>query len=329
MDFKENFKNIFFQINKNNFESHALALFHYQAVHNPVYKSYLTYLRKDIEKISKIEEIPFLPIEFFKSHAIKTDNFEPVVIFESSKTTGQVASKHFVKDIHFYQKVSQNIFEYFYGSLKGFHILALLPSYLERNNSSLVHMVDFFIKESHSPYSNFFLHNFDDLAMTLEKTQQDATRKTLLIGVTFALLDFVEKYKIPLKNAIIMETGGMKGKREELIREQVHTILKESFQVPQIHAEYGMTELLSQAYAQEEGIFATPPWMQVYIRDIQDPLHINNELTTGGLNIVDLANIDTCAFIETQDIGTKTEQNFQVLGRVDTAELRGCNLMVM
>jgi hypothetical protein len=320
------------------FDSLALRIFRYQAAHNPVYQDYLRYLRRDPTQVSRLEDIPFLPIEFFKQHRVVTANPDTEIIFESSGTTGQTLSRHFVSDPRLYQQVSGTIFSQCYGSPADYHILALLPSYLERKNSSLVYMVQHFIRLSDSPFSGFFLHNTEELAHILKRISEVgrvSQRKVLLIGVTFALLDLAESgydwsFLQNIPELLVMETGGMKGRREELLREEVHQILTGAFAVEKIHSEYGMTELLSQAYSAGDGIFRHPPTMRILLRDVNDPFSLDSQRRSGGINIVDLANIDSCSFIETKDIGsfTGTEGQFRVLGRFDNSDIRGCNLMV-
>lgn len=321
-----------FNITKETFEAYALRLFNYQAKHNLVYKQYIDYLNVTPSTISSLDKIPFLPIDFFKTHIVKTDVWEPVAVFESSGTTAQVRSKHYVEDIDYYHRITESIFNQFYGRLEEYHVMALLPSYLERGNSSLVAMADHFIKKSNSPHSGFYLNDLEDLIKQIERVKLKG-RSIILIGVSFALLDLAEQFDIDLKNSIVMETGGMKGRREELTREALHAVLCEQFNIKQVHSEYGMTELLSQAYAKEKGHFETPPWMRILIRDVNDPFDIRNTENSkraGGINIIDLANIQSCAFIETQDIGRKiTDNNFEVLGRFDNADIRGCNLLVL
>jgi phenylacetate-coenzyme A ligase PaaK-like adenylate-forming protein len=330
LSFIQQFKASLFNTHPQNFESKALALFRFQAQHNPVYKAYLQHLRINIHQINAIHQIPFLPIEFFKTQQVITGNQAIETIFESSGTTGQIASKHLVADTEFYKTVSRHIFESRYGLLQTYHILALLPSYLERNNSSLVYMINHFIMQSGSTEAGFFLHNHKELIHTLQRLQNKG-EKIILLGVTFALLDLAETVEdMDLSGVIIMETGGMKGRREELLREELHDKLTQAFHVEAIHAEYGMTELLSQAYSTGRGIFETPPWMRILIRDINDPFLIDNKLKSGGVNIIDLANVDSCAFIETKDIGTVADDNtFKILGRFDNSDIRGCNLMVV
>jgi len=330
-DFTNKFKENLFKINSlNYFKEQAILLFHYQAENNIVYKNYIKYLNINIDKIINLEDIPFLPIEFFKYHKvisnIKEEDIE--LVFESSGTTGEITSKHLVKDLNFYKKVSENIFYNFYGKLDEYIFLALLPSYLERENSSLVYMVDHFIKESKSTHSGFYLNDLEKLKEKLISLKNQH-KKIVLIGVTFALLDFAEQFSIDLEDIIIIETGGMKGRRKEMIREEVHQILQEKLNVKNIHSEYGMTELLSQAYSKGDGLFVTPNSMKVLIRDINDPFSYNNKNKSGGLNIIDLANVDSCSFIETKDIGYIEDSNqFKILGRLDNSDIRGCNLLI-
>lgn len=329
--------------NKDSFQSLALEIFRHQAVHNPIYAQYIHHLGIQPRQINLLEQIPFLPIELFKQHRIVTKNqgscvdslSQAEVIFESSGTTGQQRSRHYVADPTFYLDISESIFEHFYGPLADYHILALLPSYLERNNSSLVYMVNHFITRTRSNYSGFFLNDINSLVIRLKELSQNVQKKILLIGVTFALLDLAESnhdlsFLQDTPNLIVMETGGMKGRREELLREEVHEILTKAFRVPTIHSEYGMTELLSQAYSKGEGIFQFPSTLRILLRDVNDPFYISNALKSGGINVIDLANVDSCSFIETKDLGSFTsEGQFRILGRFDNSDIRGCNLMVL
>lgn len=310
------------------FNDVALKLFHYQHSNNKIYKNWCDALQLKSDEIGSVKEIPFLPISFFKSHKIVCEEFEAATIFESSGTTQTINSKHFVKDIDIYKKSFLKAFELFYGDIKNYCILGLLPSYLERKNSSLVMMVDELIQLSGHPLSGFYLHNFHNLHQTLQQLE-NAHQKTILIGVTFALLDFASQYPTQLKNTVVMETGGMKGRREELTRQQVHEILEKNFGLKNIHSEYGMTELLSQAYAKEQGKFFCPPWMKVFIRDETDPRYVT-ETGKGILNIIDLANIHSCAFIATDDTGQVfADKSFEVMGRLDKSDLRGCSLLTI
>lgn len=321
--------NKIFSINtEQEFNEVSLEIFRFQYANNPIYQSFCNHLNLTINEIDSISQIPFLPIEFFKSHPIKTTNFKEQATFLSSGTTGQNQSKHFVKDISIYEKSYSQAFKHFYGNIEEYCVLALLPSYMEREGSSLIYMIDDLIKKSKHPKSGFFLKNeaflIENLQFLTKKKQ-----KTILFGVSFALLDLAEKYKIDLSEVIIMETGGMKGRREELTREELHTIYKKSFNVNHIHSEYGMTELLSQAYSEGEGVFYTPSWMKTIIRDINDPFSFLNQNKTGGINVIDLANINSCSFIATQDLGKQFEDNgFEVLGRFDNSDIRGCNLLI-
>jgi hypothetical protein len=312
-----------------NFEEIALQLFDFQYTHNLVYKQFVDYLKINAVEVQTVQQIPFLPIEFFKTHRILTENAETQKIFESSGTTGQITSKHLVADLALYEESFDKGFEQFYGNIEDWTILALLPSYLERDTSSLVYMVDDLIKKSKNPNSGFFLNNLDELAIKIKSQISNPKSQILLIGVTFALLDFAEQFSMDLSDVIIMETGGMKGRREELTREEVHTILTKAFNVKTIHSEYGMTELLSQGYSKGSGIFEVPKWMKILKRDIYDPMNVSATQGRGGLNVIDLANIYSCAFIATQDlVNIKSESEFEVLGRLDNSDIRGCNLMV-
>ncbi len=321
--------NKIFTINtEHEFNEVSLEIFRYQYANNLIYQSFCNYLNIDVNKIDNINKIPFLPIEFFKSHPIKTTNFKEQTTFLSSGTTGQNQSKHLVKDISLYEKSYSQAFKQFYGEIEDYCVLALLPSYMEREGSSLIYMMDDLIKKSNHPKSGFFLKNEEFLLENLHLLTKKK-QKTILFGVSFALLDLAEKYKIDLSDVIIMETGGMKGRREELTREELHSIYKKSFNTTHIHSEYGMTELLSQAYSKGNGIFYTPNWMKIKIRDINDPFNILSYNKTGGINVIDLANIYSCSFIATQDLGKQFEDSaFEVLGRFDNSDIRGCNLLI-
>jgi len=311
------------------FVAKALEVFRYQYQNNRVYRAFCDHLKIAPEKVQSLEDIPFLPIEFFKSKRIQTHDQSPKTVFTSSGTTGAQVSRHYVADTALYEKSFLKAFALFYGPVSDYCILALLPSYLERKGSSLVYMADKLITKSRHPQSGFYLDNLQELRTQLETLQKQG-QKVLLIGVSFALLDLAEVLNFPLGNAIVMETGGMKGRRKEMIRSELHALLKTGFGVDTIHSEYGMTELLSQAYSKGNGIFNCPPWMKVLIRDTEDPLHIQAYGKTGGLNVIDLANVHSCAFIATQDLGKAyTDGSFEVLGRFDHADIRGCNLMVI
>lgn len=328
MRFFNSLKKNLFSIDSQNFDRAALDLFRFQACNNLIYKRYLEYRNIDPQKVETVESIPFLPIEFFKAHEIKTMEWSAQEIFLSSLTTGQAPSRHLIEDPRFYLKVSERIFNNFFGPLTDYHIFGLLPSYLEREHSSLVYMVRHFITESRSPLSGFYLYNHHALAEHLKKA---GDRKILLFGVTFALLDFAERLSSPIPNLVAMDTGGMKGRRKEMVREEVHEILTKGLGCSSVWSEYGMTELMSQAYSLGEGRFRMPPWMRIYIREINDPFHIDNKLKQGGVNIIDLANIHSCAFIETSDLGRISENEgiFEPLGRFDHSDIRGCNLMAV
>lgn len=311
------------------FKVKALEVFKFQFENNLVYRSFCDLLYKHPSDIKHIEDIPFLPIQFFKSHSVLSSN-EPIIkIFSSSGTTGNKTSKHYVTNLKIYENSFNIGFNSFYGAIEDYVILALLPSYLERDGSSLIYMVDKMIKQSKHSESGFYLDNLYELSNTLNTLDLDG-KKILLIGVSFALLDLVEAYTFKLKNTIIMETGGMKGRRKELIREELHKKLKAGFGVKHIHSEYGMTELLSQAYSLGEGVFECPKWMKVFTRDTEDALSIQNKGKTGGINIIDLANINSCSFVATQDLGRiHTNDTFEIIGRFDASDVRGCNLMVL
>ncbi len=311
------------------FEALALQIFRFQFENNSVYRSFCDLLYKHPSEVDCIDDIPFLPIQFFKTHHIVSSNNEVKKIFTSSGTTGSVTSKHNVTDLAIYESSFIKGFESFYGNIEDYVILALLPSYLERDGSSLIYMVDAMIKQSAHKESGFYLDNLSELKNTLA-TLDKAGKKILLIGVSFALLDLIEAYTFNLNNTIIMETGGMKGRRKELIREALHNQLKAGFGVEKIHSEYGMTELLSQAYSKGNGVFNCPNWMKVLTRDTEDALAIQNKGKTGGINVIDLANVNSCSFIATQDLGrVHNDDSFEIIGRFDTSDIRGCNLMVL
>jgi phenylacetate-coenzyme A ligase PaaK-like adenylate-forming protein len=320
---------IFTISNQKQFDKIALKVFRYQYENNLVYREFCDFLKTDVQKVKSIQQIPFLPIQFFKSHAIVSSTNPVQTTFTSSGTTGMITSKHLVTDVSIYEESYRKGFSQFYGNIEDYIVLALLPSYLEREGSSLIHMVDDLIQLSNQPESGFYLHNYEALIAKLIQLDQ-AGQNVILIGVTYALLDLVEKHSFQLENTIIMETGGMKGKRKEMIREELHQQLCEGFGVNTIHSEYGMTELLSQAYSLGEGIFECPSWMQVLVRDTEDALSYVREGKTGGINVIDLANINSCSFIATQDLGKKyANGSFEVLGRFDHSDIRGCNLMVV
>jgi phenylacetate-coenzyme A ligase PaaK-like adenylate-forming protein len=320
---------IFEITNSSQFNKLALEIFNFQYDNNTIYRNFCDYLGKSKSNVTTVKDIPYLPIEFFKSKKVITKNQKPQIVFESSGTTGQLVSKHYVSNLAIYVKSYLKTFEYFYGNIEDYCVLALLPSYMEREGSSLIYMVKDLIKKSSHPKSGFYLDNKVDLSKTLISLDQSAG-KNILIGVSYALLDLSEDHSINLKNTIIMETGGMKGRRTELVRDELHSILKRSFGLDAIHSEYGMTELLSQAYSKANGIFNCPPWMSVSIRETEDPLTTETFGKIGGINIIDLANIYSCSFIATQDLGrVYKDGSFEVLGRFDHSDVRGCNLMVL
>ena len=320
---------IFNLTNRAAFDEVALEIFRNQALNNPTYQRFLHLIGVKPSDVSAVKNIPFLPIEFFKTHTIISSDDPVQITFLSSGTTGLTQSKHLVTDLGIYEKSFIKGFEHFYGPIQDLTILALLPGYLERKGSSLIYMVDYMIRKSESEHSGFYLDNLAELAEKLE--QLDAKGENiLLIGVSYALLDLIETRKFKLKNTIVMETGGMKGKRKELVRQELHDLLAKGLGVSRIHSEYGMTELLSQAYSKGDGIFETPPWMKVFTRDPEDPFNMLSPGKSGGINIIDLANINSCSFIATQDLGRRIDEvHFEILGRFDHSDIRGCNLMVV
>ena len=325
------FSNRIFKIkSKKEFNCLALEIFRYQAEYNLVYKEYVNLICKDKRMVEHYSQIPFLPIEFFRTKDVVTGNGNVQKIFRSSGTTGQLQSKHCVTDFSVYESAAIRSFELFYGDVSEFTFLALLPSYLERDDSSLVSMTNLFINKSNFKNDcGFFLHDHEDLIKCLKKLSFEKSRKVLLLGVSFALFDLAEKIDFPLNDVIVMETGGMKGRRKEIVREELHKILCEKMKINKIHSEYGMTELLSQSYSQGDGIYKSPPWMKVIIREMNDPLTIAEESRSGGINIIDLANINSCSFIATQDLGKRfADGTFEVSGRFDNSDTRGCNLMI-
>jgi phenylacetate-coenzyme A ligase PaaK-like adenylate-forming protein len=322
------FVNNIFSVTPENFTTEALQVFTQQYKSNIVYRNWIDALHIQPHAIQTVNDIPYLPISFFKTHHVVTGQFEPEVIFESSGTTQTINSRHLVKDIEVYKQSFIKGFKHFYGDINGWCIIGLLPSYLERSGSSLVMMVDELIKQSQHTESGFYLYDFAKLANKLQQLES-RQQKTLLIGVTFALLDFAEQFPMKLDHTIIMETGGMKGRRKEMIRQEVHDILTQRLGVEKIHSEFGMTELLSQGYSYGDGIFKTVPWMKVLIRDEDDPLTIKQK-GRGLINVIDLANIYSCSFTATDDVGTLYEDGtFEVLGRFDNSDVRGCSLMVV
>ncbi len=311
------------------FQSLCLEVFAYQFKRSPVYREFCEYLGKDPASVGQLEDIPFLPIELFKLKVIKTQTSAGEVCFKSSGTTGSQVSSHYVADPKVYKESFVRGFQQFYGPISDYCLLALLPSYLEREDSSLVYMVQELIERSGHPQSGFYLDDYDILARTLRELNDRGTA-VLLIGVSFALFDMANRYPMSLTNTIVMETGGMKGRRKEMIRTELHEQIKKSWGLSHVHSEYGMTELLSQAYARKSGIFYTPNWMKILIRDTEDPFRFLAKGATGGINVIDLANLYSCSFIATQDLGKlHPDGGFEVLGRFDHSDIRGCNLMLI
>jgi len=330
-DFEQNI----FDFNNYPFEALALDIFRFQYQQNAVYQQYVNNLGVGWEEVANLSQIPFLPISFFKTHPIRTTNFEPEIVFESSGTTATGNSRHEVKKKVLYERSFVTAFEQFYGPVEDWCIIGLLPSYLERQHSSLVLMVDALVKMSGHQQSGFYLYEHEKLYKTLNGLEADG-RKTLLIGVSFALLDFAEKYSMHLKHTVVMETGGMKGRRKELTRPELHDFLGAKLGLTRVHSEYGMTELLSQGYSSGHGIFRSPPWMRVAVREEDDPLsmtwhdQMKNETSNGVINVIDLANLYSCSFIATEDMGKiHSDGSFEVLGRMDNSDVRGCSLMVL
>ncbi|WP_324025116.1 acyl transferase [Maribacter sp. BPC-D8] len=311
------------------FLTQALRIFKFQYDNNVVYHDFCTYLNVQPDAVQTLEQIPFLPIEFFKSKDVLSTTDTPEITFTSSGTTGSETSKHFVTDLSLYEQSYLKAFNHFYGDITDYCVLALLPSYLERTGSSLIYMADDLIKKSNHPESGFFLNEYEQLHELLIELQKTDT-KILIIGVSFALLEFTEQYQMSLHNTIIMETGGMKGRRKEIVRQELHQLLSNGFGVPNIHSEYGMTELLSQAYSKGNGVFDCPTWMKILVRDTEDPLTYLTYGKSGGINVIDLANINSCSFIATQDLGKINQDGtFEIIGRFDNSDIRGCNLMVL
>jgi hypothetical protein len=325
-------KELFTIENEAAFQQVALQVFQYQFQHNDLYRRYAELLGASPNTVNELTGIPFLPISFFKTHSVQTTNFTPSLVFESSGTTGSQTSRHLVKEPSLYETSFRKGFERFYGPIEEYCFLALLPSYLERGSSSLVYMVKGLMDISKHPQNGFYLYDFAGLAATLTDLERRG-QKTMLFGVTYALLDFAEAHPIPLTNTIIMETGGMKGRKKELVRSEVHQALKDAFGLSTIHSEYGMTELLSQAYATEGGRFFAPPWMKVLVREEDDPKALTGPISkpkTGAISIIDLANLYSCSFIATEDLGTlHPDGSFEVLGRMDNSDVRGCSLLAV
>jgi phenylacetate-coenzyme A ligase PaaK-like adenylate-forming protein len=328
LDTLKSFESQLYTVNDNSFEDIALQLFRFQAENNAIYRNFIRNLGIQTDKIYSLNDIPFLPISFFKHQVIKTGEWQPETTFASSGTTGVTTSTHLIQSLKFYQEHSVRCFEYFFGPVTDYHFLALLPSYLERKDSSLVAMMDFFIKKSESPRSGFYLHNTAQLIDDLEKLKKD-TRKTIFWGVSFALLDLAEAFTPDLSHCMVFETGGMKGRRNEITRQELHEKLCQGFNITQVYSEYGMTELLSQSYTRGKERFYCPPWKKIIGRDTSDPMlkGLHNEMA--GINVIDLANRHSIAFIETEDVGKSfADGAFEVLGRFDNSDVRGCNLLV-
>jgi phenylacetate-coenzyme A ligase PaaK-like adenylate-forming protein len=314
--------------NPESFSERAFRIFKFQSESNPVYRCFIESLGRTPDRINNISDIPFLPVGFFKSQKVFVEGLPVEMVFESSRTTRAVPSRHFIHDLKIYETSFIGSFRYFYGEPSEYFIAALLPSYTSRQNSSLVYMMKGLIKKSMNITSGFYEKNPEELIRNIQKAKSSG-QKTFLLGVSFALLDLADEFSPDLKGTVVMETGGMKGRRKEITREELHEILKNKFNVPVIHSEYGMTELMSQAYSKGNGIFFCPPWMKILIRDPQDPLSIINGYDiTGGINIIDLANVYSCSFIATDDSGKLYENGgFEISGRFDNSDIRGCNLM--
>lgn len=328
MDTFKSFDSQLYGVNDRSFEDIALQIFNFQAKSNPVYNSYLQNLGLKADKIHSLAEIPFMPVSFYKDHVIKSGTWIAEMIFKSSGTTGVTTSAHHIQNLNFYLTNAQKCFEHFFGKLTDYHFLALLPSYQERKDASLVAMLDHFIRKSGSPYSGFYLDNITALISDLGKLKQNG-RKTILWGVSFALLELAETIRPDLDHCLVFETGGMKGRRKEITRQELHETLKRGFNVACIYSEYGMTELLSQAYMKGNDRFYCPPWMKIVGRDLTDPFEKGLQNETAGINVIDLANRYSAAFIETEDLGRVfADGSFEILGRIDNSDVRGCNLMV-
>jgi len=329
LDNIKSFESLLYTVNEININDIALRLFRHQANHNPVYSNYLDHLGIDTREIKHLNEIPFLPISFFKNHSLKTGSWQDEVFFSSSGTTGQSTSTHHVSDLNFYLQHAERCFTHFFGKLSDFHFLAVMPSYLERKNSSLIAMMNSFIQKSNSEYSGFYLYDYDKLLQDIKVLRERNDKRIIVWGVGFALLDIGEKHQPDLSDCLVFETGGMKGRRKEIVRQDLHAQLKKYFNIKTVYSEYGMTELLSQAYTQGGDLFNAPPWMKIIARDIADPFEQGQIGRAGGLNVIDLANFHSIAFIETEDSGmVLADGSFEVMGRLDNTDSRGCNLMV-
>src|SRR3989339_1691577 len=325
----EGIANKIFQIsNSDEFQKLALKIFRFQSEKNSLYNLYIKELKMEIASINNVKDIPFLPVEFFKTHQVFSGEFVPERFFSSSGTTGQKTSSHYISDIRIYEQSFLQCFNIFYGKPSDYFFYCLLPSYLEREGSSLVYMTKKLIELSGHKESGFFLSNTDELYASILKSEEK-NQKAILLGVSYALLDFAEKYPMKLQHTLVMETGGMKGREKEITRHEMYDFLKQNLGIAAVHSEYGMTELLSQAYSSADGTYQTPPWMKVFIRDLNDPLTLIGKGKTGGINIIDLANIHSCSFIETKDLGRiNRDGTFEVSGRFDNSDIRGCSLMV-
>ena len=323
-------EDIFHNLSERQFLEQALALFRFQFENNPVYREFCIRLQIKEYQIDTLEKIPFLPISFFKTHKVVTTNFKEEMVFHSSGTSSKETSKHYIKSLAWYEKAVLESFQFFYGTPETYQFFLLLPNYLENKHSSLIYMMNELISMAlprDATQNESYLKNHDILYHQLMK-QKSEKRKTILFGVSYALLDFVEKYRLDFPELIVFETGGMKGRRKEMVKEELHAVLKKGFGVEQIHSEYGMCELLSQAYSKGENLFSTPPWMKLLIRDEKEPIYSSLTCNSGIVNVIDLANIYSCAFIATEDIGRKNEAGFmEILGRLDAAQIRGCNLL--
>ena len=317
------YDDIFLIGSESEFENRALELFRYQAKHCPPYAEYVALLGVNPDDVKRVEKIPMLPIELFKSHKVYCGEGEPQMVFTSSATTGMVQSRHYVADLALYERAFTEAFRHFYGELKECSIYALLPSYLEREGSSLVYMAEKLIESCGG--GGFYLHDYDKLLTDMDRDDNPK----ILLGVTYALLDLAENYAPKLEDTVVMETGGMKGRRKELPKNELHKVLCSSFGVERIHSEYGMAELMSQAYSFGEGLFRAPKWMKVLVRDVNNPFARLKAGRRGGLDIIDLANRDSCAFISTQDMGVSYDDgSFRIEGRISQSDIRGCNLLI-
>mgnify|MGYP002640524636 CR=1 FL=1 len=320
--------NLFKHHNIEEFEKLSLQIFQKQYHQIRVYRSFVDALNVNPEQVNKLEDIPFMPIEFFKDYKVLAEKEEVELVFKSSGTTGMQRSQHFVKSARVYEESFIKGFEYFYGPITDYVLLALLPSYLENGDSSLVYMADHLIKLSKNEDSGFYLNDYSKIVEKLHLLK-NGKKKVMLLGVSYALLDLVELERFDFPNLTIMETGGMKGRRKEMVREELHEFIGKGFGVEKIHSEYGMTELLSQAYSKGDGVFNCPPWMKIMIRDVNDPLSLLEEGKSGAINIIDLANIHSVSFLATKDLGKISAPNsFQILGRFDSSDIRGCNLLI-